>query len=148
MRKREKDLWFGRFSILILGSIAVTGMAFMIRLAYLDIRVNSPEWKTRFQEEFPGLEAAAPLSPVSRRLVVQWANAEKCSCRCGYTVASCLKLDSTCPNRPSNLQRLEERIKAAESSGGNNRVTSLKHAATMRLIGFRHAGAGRDEGGR
>ncbi len=113
MRKREKDLWFGRFSILIMGSLAAAVMAFMVRLAYLGIQERSPEWKTRFQEEFPGLEAAAALSAESRRLVVQWANAESCSCRCGYTVASCLKLDSTCPNRPSNFQRLAERIKGA-----------------------------------
>lgn len=123
MRKREKDLWFGRFSILIMGSVAAAVMAFMVRLAYLGIRANSPEWKTRFQEEFPGLEAAAALSPESRRVVVQWANAEKCSCRCGFTVASCLKLDSTCPNRPSNLQRVAERIKAALNDGSRDATT-------------------------
>lgn len=116
MRTREKDLWFGRFSILIMGSLAAVVMAFMVRLAYLGIQERSPEWKTRFQEEFPGLEAASALSPERRRLVVQWANAEKCFCRCGYTVASCLKLDSTCPNRPSNLQKLAERIKEALSN--------------------------------
>lgn len=123
MRKREKDLWFGRFSILIMGSVAAAVMAFMVRLAYLGIRANSAEWKTRFQEEFPGLEAAAALSPESRRVVVQWANAEKCSCRCGFTVASCLKLDSTCPNRPSNLQRVAERIKAALNDGSRDATT-------------------------
>lgn len=123
MRKREKDLWFGRFSILIMGSVAVAVMAFMVRLAYWGIRANSPEWKTRFQEEFPGLEAGAPLSSESRRVVVQWANAEKCSCRCGFTVASCLKLDSTCPNRPSNLQRVAERIKAALNDGSRDATT-------------------------
>jgi hypothetical protein len=113
MSRREKDQWASRFTILLMGSVAVAVMGLMLRRAYLDIRVNSPEWKTRFQEEFPGLETAATLPPERRRLVVQWANAEKCSCRCGYTVASCLKLDSTCPNRPSNLQRLAERIKGA-----------------------------------
>lgn len=113
MNRREKDQWAGRLAILLMGSVAVAVMAFMVRLAYLGIQERSPEWKTRFQEEFPGLEAASALSPERRRLVVQWANAEKCSCQCGYTVASCLKLDSTCPNRPSNLQRLSERIKEA-----------------------------------
>lgn len=129
MRKREKDLWFGRFSILIMGSVAAAVMAFMVRLAYLGIQANSPEWKTRFQEEFPGLEAAASLPQESRRVVVQWANAEKCSCRCGFTVASCLKLDSTCPNRPSNLQRVAERIKAAmndDSRDATTRGSTLK----------------------
>ncbi len=123
MRKREKDLWFGRFSILIMGSVAVAVMAFMVRLAYLGIQEHSPEWKTRFQEEFPGLETAGALSPESRRGVVQWANAEKCSCRCGFTVASCLKLDSTCPNRPSNLQRVAERIKTALNDGSRDATT-------------------------
>lgn len=123
MRKREKDLWFGRVAILIMGSLAVAVMAFMVRLAYLGIQERSPEWKTRFQEEFPGLEAASALSPERRRLVVQWANAEKCSCRCGYTVASCLKLDSTCPNRPSNLQKLAKRTKEA--------LNNAPSAATM-----------------
>lgn len=117
MRKREKDLWFGRFSILIMGSLAAAVMAFMVRLAYLGIQEHSPEWKTRFQDEFPGLEAATALSPESRRLVVQWANAEKCSCRCGFTVASCLKLDSTCPNRPSNLQRVADASRDATTQG-------------------------------
>lgn len=123
MRKREKDLWFGRFSILIMGSLGAAVMAFMVRLAYLGIQERSPEWKTRFQEEFPGLEAAGALSPESRRLVVQWANAEKCSCRCGFTVASCLKLDSTCPNRPSNLQRVAERITVALNDDSRDATT-------------------------
>ncbi|MCR4296285.1 MAG: hypothetical protein NUW21_12175 [Elusimicrobia bacterium] len=123
MRKREKDLWFGRFSILIMGSLAAAVMAFMVRLAYLGIQERSPEWKTRFQQEFPGLEAADALSPESRRGVVQWANAERCSCRCGYTIASCLKLDSTCPNRPSNLQRVAERIETALNDGSRDATT-------------------------
>lgn len=113
MRRHEKDEWFGRFSILLLGSVAVAVMAFMVRFAYLDIQANSPQAKTRFQDSFPGLETADALSPERRRSVIEWANAEKCACRCGYTVASCLKLDSSCPNRPSNLQRLAERIKQA-----------------------------------
>lgn len=85
----------------------------MARQARRDIRAHSPEEKTRFQEEFPGLEGAAGLAPEKKRRVVEQANQERCSCRCGYTVASCLKLDSRCPLRSKNLARVDEFIRQA-----------------------------------
>lgn len=119
MQKRKESKWLNWFMLLLL-AIPVLGMlGFMCRLAYRDMQERSPEWKTKFQKDFPGLEAATSLTPGQRELVVRKANVQMCSCRCGYTVASCLKLDSSCPNRPANLQRVKDFIQEAQRAGMN-----------------------------
>lgn len=71
--------------------------------------------KTKFRDEFPGLEEAASLSPEKRRVVIEAANKEFCACKCGYTLASCLVADQDCPNRPNNLLRVKGLIRESRT---------------------------------
>lgn len=87
----------------------------MVRQAYWDIKVETPEWKTRYREDFPGLDKAAPLSPDKRKQVLEQANKEFCPCKCGYTLAGCLKDDRHCPIRPKNLDRIAELVRQAQN---------------------------------
>ncbi len=104
------------WAVLALFAAVFTGIFVLLgRQASRDIQADSPEEKTRFQGEFPGLEAAAQLGPERKKRVVEQANRERCSCRCGYTVASCLKLDSRCPLRPANLARVAQLIEEARA---------------------------------
>lgn len=87
----------------------------MVRQAYWDIKVESPEWKTRYQDDFPGLDKAVSLPPEKRKHVLEQANKELCQCKCGYTLASCLKDDRNCPIRPKNLDRIAELVRQAQN---------------------------------
>lgn len=66
--------------------------------------------KVKFRDQFPGLEETISLSPEKKRNVVERMNKEFCSCKCGYTVASCLVADRDCPNRSNNLLKVKELI--------------------------------------
>lgn len=100
-------------SILGLGALAL--LAVLIRQAYLSIQASPAALKTKHHEVFPGSEEAASLSAEKKGRVVSAANRERCPCKCGYTLAACLKTDSTCPIRTKNLARVKELILAAGS---------------------------------
>ncbi len=111
--KSKKSSW----NYAILFGLALAGLAvFAVHESYLNVKSQSPEWKTRFRPDFPGLEDAASLSDEKKEWVVQQANREVCSCECGYTLASCLKVDLSCPLRPKNLERVSELIQKARRS--------------------------------
>lgn len=101
-------LVLGLFAV-VMGAVLVS----MIRQARQDIQENSPATKMQFQEEFPGLEAAPPLSPARKKRVVALVNKRFCPCNCGYTIPNCLKFDSGCPLRQKNLASIQEIIRAS-----------------------------------
>lgn len=105
--------WQSRVALIAFLAIFIGGFAAMVRQAHRHIQENSPDAKTKFQQDFPGLDAATVLKPEIKKRVVEQANKEFCACGCGYTVAACLNVDSTCPNRPKNLARVARLIEHA-----------------------------------
>ncbi len=51
--------------------------------------------KARWVDEVPGVDLAA-LSPARREVFLRFANAERCTCDCGYTLAGCRNYDPDC----------------------------------------------------
>jgi hypothetical protein len=111
IRMAEKKMTWISWAAVSLFGIAFLGMfGVMAHRAYWTVKIDSPEWKTRFREDFPGMDKAASLPLEKRKHVVEQANKEFCPCKCGYTLAGCLKDDRSCPLRAKNLDRLWELI--------------------------------------
>lgn len=51
--------------------------------------------KNRWHDEVSGLDLAA-LDPWRHELFIRFANAERCTCGCGYTLAGCRASDMSC----------------------------------------------------
>lgn len=106
---RSSSIGLAALGLVFLGILAYNGYH-----AYWDLKINKPEWKTGFHADFPGLPA--DLLEARRAWVVQKANKEPCSCRCGFTLASCLKGDLSCPIRSQNFTRLKELVSESEKT--------------------------------
>jgi hypothetical protein len=48
------------------------------------------------------------------------ANAERCNCGCGMTLAQCVATDMTCPIRTDNIGRIRTLVQRALYSGGGS----------------------------
>ncbi len=94
-------LWF--LGLFIGGLLAYHGYQ-----TYWDLKINKTEWKTGFHADFPGLPS--DMRGEERDWIINKANDENCSCDCGFTLASCLKSDLTCPIRSQNLDRVKNMI--------------------------------------
>lgn len=114
-RKGPSGRWTDWTAAAFFGLAALALMAFLIRQAQLSIQSSPAVFKTKYHEVFPGSEEAASLSAEKNQWVVRAANREQCPCKCGYTLAACLKTDSACPIRSKNLARVRELILAARS---------------------------------
>ncbi len=57
--------------------------------------------------DFSGLDAK------QKRGVLEAANAARCNCGCGMTMAQCIATDSTCPIRESNVDKLKAMVNDA-----------------------------------
>jgi hypothetical protein len=57
--------------------------------------------------DFSGLESA------KKREVLEAANAARCNCGCGMTLAQCIATDSTCPIRETNVDKLKAMVSDA-----------------------------------
>ncbi|MCC7253912.1 hypothetical protein [Hyphomicrobium sp.] len=47
------------------------------------------------------------LTEGQRRTALREANAQRCTCGCGMTLAECVSTDSTCPIREPNIERIK-----------------------------------------
>ena len=61
--------------------------------------------------EEPGFDLVA-LSASQREIFVRFANAERCTCGCGYTLAACRAFDSSCDVSAPRVQTLFDSVKA------------------------------------
>ncbi len=73
--------------------------------------VDSTAIKTRWVEDVPGFDLAA-LDSKRREIFVRFANAERCTCGCGYTLAACRAFDSTCDVSGPRVQSLYDSVRA------------------------------------
>ncbi len=58
--------------------------------------VDSAELKSRWTDQVKGVNVSY-LTPQRREIFVRFANAERCTCGCGYTLAACRTYDPSCP---------------------------------------------------
>jgi len=60
--------------------------------------------------DFSGLDAA------QKRSALEAANAARCTCGCGMTLAQCVATDSTCPVRDDNIAQIRRIVDQASRS--------------------------------
>lgn len=77
-----------------------------LRLAAVDT-TRKNEWV----EEVPGVDVVA-LSAAQREVFVRFANAEHCSCGCGFTLAACRSFDSSCEISGPRVEKLRDSVAA------------------------------------
>ena len=58
--------------------------------------------------DFSGLEAK------QKRAALEAANAARCTCGCGMTLAQCVATDSTCPVRDDNIAQIRRIVDEAQ----------------------------------
>jgi hypothetical protein len=87
-------------------------------LSQIPARADSEAIKTRWVDDVAELDLSA-LTPPRREIFMRFANAERCTCGCGYTLATCRINDPTCD---SSLPRLEALLDSVRSG----RITSAK----------------------
>lgn len=71
---------------------------------------DSAEIKSRWHDEVRGIELAGVSDP-QRELFVRFANAERCTCGCGYTLAGCKASDMSCEVSGARLEALLDSIR-------------------------------------
>jgi hypothetical protein len=72
------------------------GLSQMSNIAYGDTEIKVVD--------FSGLDAR------QKRSALEAANAARCTCGCGMTLAQCVATDSTCPIRESNVGRIRSMV--------------------------------------
>jgi hypothetical protein len=72
--------------------------------------VDSSALKMRWVDEVPGFDVSA-LSASRREIFVRFANAERCTCGCGYTLAACRVYDSTCEASGHRVETLLDSVR-------------------------------------
>ena len=78
------------------------GLSQMSNIAYGDAEIEVVD--------FSGLDAK------QKRGALEAANAARCNCGCGMTLAQCVATDSTCPVRESNVERIKTMVQQAKGS--------------------------------
>ena len=82
----------------LIGAIGY-GLSQMSNIAYGDAEIKVID--------FSGLDAK------QKRGALEAANAARCTCGCGMTLAQCVATDSTCPIRESNVERIRNLVNDA-----------------------------------
>jgi hypothetical protein len=75
------------------------GLSQMSNIAYGDAEINVVD--------FSWLDAK------QKRAALEAANAARCNCGCGMTLAQCVATDSTCPIRPDNVDKIKNLVSDA-----------------------------------
>ena len=84
--------------------------------------------KSRRVERVGGVNLAL-LTPPRRRLFIDLANAERCTCGCGYTLAGCRAYDSTCQVSLPRVRALFDSVRHGLVMGGASRNSTRRVAA-------------------
>ncbi len=67
--------------------------------------------KNAWVDEIPGIDASG-LDPARREVFLRFANAQRCTCGCGFTLAACRRYDSECDVSGPRVQRLLDSVAA------------------------------------
>jgi hypothetical protein len=60
------------------------------------------------------------LTDEQKRSALVEANAARCTCGCGMTLAQCVATDMTCPVRMDNITKIRGMVQKALNSGGGS----------------------------
>ena len=60
------------------------------------------------------------LNADQKRAALVEANADRCTCGCGMTLAQCVATDMTCPVRQDNITKIRGMVQRALASGGGS----------------------------
>ncbi len=60
------------------------------------------------------------LNSSQKRSALVEANADRCTCGCGMTLAQCVATDMTCPVRESNITKIRGMVQKALNSGSGS----------------------------
>src|SRR5262249_62138565 len=66
---------------------------------------------SRWVSDIPGADLSG-LDAREQRIFVRFANAERCTCGCGYTLAACRAFDSSCEVSSPRVQSLLDSVRA------------------------------------
>ena len=77
--------------------------------------IDSVAFKSRWIDDLAELDLAG-LDADRREILLRFANAERCTCGCGYTLATCRINDPTCPVSGPRVQRLLDSVRAGRVS--------------------------------
>lgn len=72
--------------------------------------IDSVAFKSRWLDDVRGLDLAS-LSPDRRDLFLRHANAQRCTCGCGYTLAGCRASDMSCEVSGPRLEALLDSVR-------------------------------------
>jgi len=86
--------------------------------------VDSTELKSRWTDDARGVDLSV-LTPAKREIFLRFANAERCTCGCGYTLAGCRAFDPTCPVSGPRVQRLLDSVRAGRAPDAASRPRRL-----------------------
>jgi len=74
-------------------------------------RPDSAAFKSRWLDEVRNVDYT-DLDPARREIFLRFANAERCTCGCGYTLAGCLASDMTCEVSGGRVRALLDSVRA------------------------------------
>ena len=73
--------------------------------------VDSAAIKARWVDDIGGVDLGG-LDAGRREIFIRHANAERCTCGCGYTLAACRAFDATCETSLPLVERLRDSVRA------------------------------------
>jgi hypothetical protein len=79
--------------------------------APVETAVDSAAYKSRWLDDVRGLDLAS-LSPDRRAVFLVHANAQRCTCGCGYTLAGCRASDMSCEVSGPRLEALLDSVRS------------------------------------
>ena len=74
-------------------------------------QLDSTAIKSRWIDEVSGMDLSG-LSPARREVFLRFANAERCTCGCGYTLAGCRASDMSCEVSGPRLTALLDSVRS------------------------------------
>ncbi len=79
-------------------------------LAQAETGADSAAIKQRWVDEVRGVDASL-LDPRQREIFIRFANAERCTCGCGFTLGGCRAYDSSCETSLPLVQALFDSVR-------------------------------------
>jgi len=83
----------------------------VIDRALAQVPVDSTELRNRWLDEVRWADVSALTEP-QRDLFVRAANSRRCSCGCGFTLATCREYDTTCPVSGPHVDALIDSVRS------------------------------------
>lgn len=114
--KQKVDRHAGRKARLRAKIIRWTGVVAVIGLLVYGASQMS---NIAFDEEDIKVVNFADMDRDQKRTALEAANAQRCPCGCGMTLAQCVSTDMTCPIREGNIEKIKTIVRDARAASGS-----------------------------